>query len=30
MDVLRHHISAGEFQQVLGMLPPRVRAVVRK
>ena len=30
MDVLRHHISAGEFEQVLGMLPPRVRAVVRK
>lgn len=30
MDVLRHHISAGEFEQVLGMLPPRVRAVLRK
>ncbi len=30
MDVLRHHVSAGEFEQVLGMLPPAVRAVVRK
>jgi uncharacterized protein (DUF2267 family) len=30
LDVLRHHISAGEFEQVLVMLPPGVRAVVRK
>jgi uncharacterized protein (DUF2267 family) len=30
MDVIRHHVSAGELEQVLGMLPPGVRAVVRK
>ena len=28
MDLLRHHVSAGELDQVLGMLPPKVRAVV--
>jgi len=30
MDVVGHHVSAGEFEQVLHMLPPHVRAVVRK
>ena len=30
MDVVRHHMSAGEFEQVLHMLPPPVRTVVRK
>jgi uncharacterized protein (DUF2267 family) len=30
MDVVRHHVSGGEFEQVLHMLPPGVRAVVRK
>jgi len=29
MDVVRRHISTGEFEQVLHMLPPQVRAVVR-
>jgi uncharacterized protein (DUF2267 family) len=29
MDVMRHHVSSGELEQVLGMLPPKVRAVVR-
>jgi uncharacterized protein (DUF2267 family) len=28
MELLRHHVSAGELEQVLGMLPPKVRAVV--
>jgi uncharacterized protein (DUF2267 family) len=30
MDVVRHHISAGEFEQVLHALPRPVRAVVRE
>jgi uncharacterized protein (DUF2267 family) len=30
MDVVRHHVSTGEFEQVLRMLPAGVRAVVRK
>ena len=30
MDLLRHHVSAGELEQVLGMLPPKVRAVVNR
>jgi len=29
MDVVRHHISTGEFEQVLHMLPAPVRAVLR-
>jgi uncharacterized protein (DUF2267 family) len=29
MDVVCHHVSAGEFEQVLHMLPPPVRAVLR-
>jgi uncharacterized protein (DUF2267 family) len=29
MNVVRHHVSAGEFEQVLHMLPPPVRAVLR-
>ena len=29
MDVMRHHVSSGELEQVLGMLPPKVRAVIR-
>ena len=28
MHVMRHHVSAGELEQVIGMLPPKVRAVV--
>jgi uncharacterized protein (DUF2267 family) len=30
IDVVRKHISAGEVEHVLHMLPPHVRAVVRK
>ena len=29
MDVVRHHVSAGEFEQVVHALPRPVRAVVR-
>ena len=29
MNVMRHHVSSGELEQVLGMLPPKVRAVIR-
>jgi uncharacterized protein (DUF2267 family) len=29
MDVVSRHVSAGELEQVLHLLPPKVRAIVR-